>query len=131
MTRGTLAVRLAAVPLAVIACAATGAHEAPSRATGGPAADCAAFATAWDSEITPLGQSVISGDRAISIMTDLAATLTTDDPASRAVRGDAQAVVADLENYDGPAAERDALTLEEDAAALLAQCGTAAHPKTA
>lgn len=132
MTRGILTARMAALPLAVIACAATGAHAAPgSPAPGGPPADCAAFATAWDGEIAPLGHSVISGDRAISVMTDLSNALTNGDPASDAVRADARQVVADIENYDGPAAERDALTLEQDAAGLIERCGTAAHPKTA
>lgn len=137
MTRGILTARMAALPLAVIVCAATGAHAAPgstapgSTAPGSPPADCAAFATVWDGEIAPLGHSVISGDRAISVMTDLSNALTNGDPASGAVRADARQVVADLENYDGPAAERDALTLEQDAAGLLERCGAAARPKTA
>jgi hypothetical protein len=131
MTRGTLAARLAALPLVTILCAATGAHTAPARATDGPPADCATFAAVWYGQITPLGHTVIPGERAVSILTDLANATPGSDPASAAVRTDAQAIVADLERYDGPAAERDASGLTSDAGKLLAQCGSAAHSKTA
>jgi hypothetical protein len=131
MTRGTLALRLAALPLTVILAAMTGAHTTARNAPTATLDDCAAFAAVYNREVAPMYGKLISGDKAISIMTDLANATQGTDPPSATVRADAQRVIADLENYDGPAAERDAVTLEADASKLLAHCGHTPPTRTA